>query len=164
MSSQRFSLLGLIFAMLSACSGDREGRNKPVEETRFGTVDVVLFALDEDGYPVVAVEPGDSLLHGYGIAATCPIESPAHRAGLLEAFEQERSAAGVGDQRIAVDCFRPRHAIRVVDDGVTTDHLICFECRNLMTWVDARLIGGGVISPAFEVVLENHLRRRTERD
>lgn len=32
---------------------------------------------------------------------------------------------------IADSCFWPRHALRVVDKGTTTDYLICFECRQI---------------------------------
>jgi hypothetical protein len=32
-------------------------------------------------------------------------------------------------------CFNPRHGIRVTQDGITADLLICFECFQIMVYV-----------------------------
>ena len=41
------------------------------------------------------------------------------------------------------DANEPRRAMRIVQNGVTTDHLICFQCSNWMTWTDGEQTGGG---------------------
>ena len=54
-------------------------------------------------------------------------------------------------------CFNPRHGIRLIGGGETTDLVICFECLQVQVFVDGRRPGGFLTSaspqPAFDQVL-----------
>ena len=57
------------------------------------------------------------------------------------------------------DANEPRRAMRIVQNGVTTDHLICFQGSNWMTWTDGLgPPGGGDTSDTgrqtFDLILE----------
>ncbi|MDG2020869.1 MAG: hypothetical protein P8J59_02860 [Phycisphaerales bacterium] len=116
---------------------------------------MTFYRLDGDRYPGDPVPPGATLLHGYSVLKSCAIEDRATREEILGAFER-----GIADHEGGVpsDCFRPRHAIRVVLDGSTTDYLICFQCSNWMSWKDGIPDGGGNTSDsprdAFDRILD----------
>jgi hypothetical protein len=56
-------------------------------------------------------------------------------------------------------CFYPRHGIRVTHAGVTTDFVICFECRQVQVWRGNQKIASFLVSespqPAFDDVLKS---------
>lgn len=58
-----------------------------------------------------------------------------------------------------MSCFNPRHGIRVTHAGVTTDFVICFECRQVEVWRGDKKIAFFLTSespqPAFDDVLRN---------
>lgn len=122
---------------------------------------MILYALDGDRYPGEPVPPGTTLLHGWSVIKACPIDDRRTREEILDAFE-----AGVADHQggIPVDCFRPRHAIRIEHGGVTTDHLICFQCSNWMTWTDDEQAGGGDTSDTGRRTLDRILQGCTPAD
>jgi hypothetical protein len=81
------------------------------------------------------------------------IEDRAVRKRLVEAFRK-----GVASIRQpAAKCFRPRHGIRLVKNGVNTDLLICFQCSNVYAVRNGEQMGNFAIarSPAtvFDEVL-----------
>ena len=114
-----------------------------------------LYRLDGDRYPGDPIPEGAVLLHGWPILQTCPVEAPGTRAALLGALD-EGIANGGG---VPVDCYNPRHALRLQSKRVTTDYMICFQCRNYYVWQDDKQTGGGLISNSpkstFNAVLEN---------
>ena len=116
--------------------------------------EMTLYRLDGDRYPGDPVPPGATLLNGYSVIKACVIEDRATREEILHAFER-----GIADHRggVPVDCFRPRHAIRIVLDGVTTDHLICFQCSNWKVWMNGEPAGGGHTSEASKATFDRIL-------
>ena len=117
---------------------------------------MTFYRLDGDRYPGDPVPPGATLLHGYSVIKACRIDDRRTREEILGAFDD-----GIADHRggVPVDCFRPRHAIRIVRDGVTTDYLICFQCSNWMIWKDDERTGGGDTSDSalttFDRILDD---------
>ena len=59
----------------------------------------------------------------------------------------------------AMSCFTPRHAVRVTREGVATDFLICFECRQVVVERDGKEISDFVISPSPKAVFDDVLRK-----
>ena len=116
---------------------------------------VTLYRLDGDRYPGDPISEGAILMHGWPILQTCPIAQADTRAVLLSALD-EGIANGGG---VPVDCYNPRHALRLESKGVTTDFMICFQCRNYYVWMGDKQTGGGQISTTprstFNEVLEN---------
>jgi hypothetical protein len=66
------------------------------------------------------------------------IATPHDRAKIFTAFEEGEEEAR-RNPITPIDCFRPRHAIRIAAKGTTTDHLICFECQNFMAWPNGEM-------------------------
>ena len=136
-------LLTTCLLALGGCSNEKAPRATTPDPRADGAM--IFYRLDGDRYPGDPVPPGTTLLHGYSVIKACGIADRESREEILNAFE-----AGIADHQggIPVDCFRPRHAIRIVQDGVTTDHLICFECSNWMSWTNDEQSGGGDTSDA----------------
>ncbi len=154
-------LIGVI--VLGGCSQDVRNTGAAAETpSRFSDGEFILYRLDGDRYPDVHGLDGDRdpnderLLHGWHVLARCSIDSIDDRNRLYAALEEGQADARRDPGR-PVDCFRPRHAIRFVDDGTTTDRLICFECRNIMIWTDGELTGGGATSERPATVFDSYL-------
>ena len=66
----------------------------------------------------------DEKFHGYPVVGKVEVTSHEDRRMLMEAYHQ-----GVAEsERKVAGCFWPRHGIRTVQNGQTTDYVICFEC------------------------------------
>lgn len=147
-------LLPLVMAHGSGC---RQGTGMVAGATRnFEGVDFILYRLNGDRYPSEPVVEGMELLHGWEVLERCPVDDPAVRAELFEAFEAGQDEAREADSP-PVDCYQPRHAIRIVDGDVATDHLICFQCRNFETWTGDEQTGGGALSESPRAVFDARL-------
>ena len=133
------TVISVVLIMGSCDRGVSTGKS-PTDPRIEGTF--TLYRLDGDRYPGDPVPEDAVLLHGWPILLTCPINAPRTRAELLTALD-EGIANGGG---VPVDCYNPRHALRIESKGVTTDYMICFQCRNYYVWQDDKQIGGGLIS------------------
>jgi len=58
----------------------------------------------------------------------------------------------------AMDCFDPRHALRVFSDGHNYDFLLCYACDHLAVYRDGRDVGG--VSVAGSPGALNHLLKK----
>lgn len=159
----RILALPIAVIVLGGCSQDVRNTGAAAETpSRFSDGEFILYRLDGDRYPDVHGLDGDRdpnderLLHGWHVLARCSIDSIDDRNRLYAALEEGQADARRDPGR-PVDCFRPRHAIRFVDDGTTTDRLICFECRNIMIWTDGELTGGGATSKRPATVFDSYL-------
>ena len=153
----RFAAWSVSLLLFAGCTNDTGGpRVTSPTVARFSDGDFVLVRLNGDRYPGEPVPDGSELLHGWEIVESLPIESVHDRARIFTAFEEGEEEAN-RNPGIAIDCFRPRHAIRIDRDGTTTDHLICFQCRNFMTWTDGEMTGGGSMSDLPKDVFESYL-------
>jgi hypothetical protein len=97
----------------------------------------------------------ESQVQGHEILGRTSVTDPATRTRLIEAL---RTAARQYDGTAAA-CFNPRHAIRVTHAGVTTDFLICFECRQAQVFtgstVTDRFFINNTAQPTFNAVLKS---------
>ena len=99
-----------------------------------------LYRLDGDRYPGEPAPEGAQLLHGWLVLQECAITSTATREKIFRALDDGIDGYGGG---VPVDCFRPRHAIRIDWMGVTVDYLICFQCRNYYIYEGDKMVSGG---------------------
>ena len=109
--------------LLSSCTRSKDIPSAPLAALQSGET-FELFSINPDNTRVNDDAPQ---LQGYEIRGRTTITDPATRTRLIEAL---RTAARQSDGS-AYACFDPRHAIRVTHAGVTTDFLICFECRQV---------------------------------
>ena len=159
----RIVALLIAASVLGGCSYDVRNTGGAAETPgRFSDGEFILYRLDgnyaQDIYGVGGDRhPDDAeLLHGFGVLAKCSIESVDDRNRLFTALEEGQADAR-RNPALPIDCFRPRHAIRIVDDGTTTDRLICFECRNMMIVTDGKHMGGGSTSSRPAAVFDSYL-------
>jgi hypothetical protein len=78
------------------------------------------------------VEPGkqpkaEEEFHGYPVLGKIEVTDAGKRKEIIDALKQGLAAS---DGKTA-QCFWPRHAIRTIEQGRTTDYAICFECWQL---------------------------------
>jgi hypothetical protein len=111
------ALLGA--AILAGCSG---GDAPDTAAESF-----VLYSIDGRGHdtPGYKAPPGVELFHGSPVLGKIGIEDAKTREELSAAFQKGIAGKGRG----STTCFRPRHGIRIVRGGKTTDYIICFECH-----------------------------------
>ena len=114
-----------------------------------------IYSLDGDSYPMSSANWRDSGFHGWPILKTCSI---SHSKG-VELLDELLSDSASASRALRVDCFRPRHGLRVIDSSGTTDYLICFECRGFEIWSgDRQMPGGGSITRGPESLFSNTLK------
>ena len=76
--------------------------------------------------------------HGWKVLGKTTITDEGLRDDLISAFKK-----GVPRRKIEpVDCFNPRHGIKLVSDGITHEFVICFECYQVQ-WHSPRSTRGG---------------------
>ena len=70
-------------------------------------------------------EPPADAFHRCKVLGSTKVTDPAVRTRLIAALKQ-----GVAENvdGMVAGCFNPRHGIRVIVNGQTTDFVICFEC------------------------------------
>ncbi|MAB27922.1 MAG: hypothetical protein CMJ53_01330 [Planctomycetaceae bacterium] len=93
----------------------------------------VVYALDGDTYPMSSSDWRDFGFHGWPILKECSI---SHSKG-VELLDELLSDAASANS-LQVDCFNPRHGLRVESSSGTVDYLICFECFSFETWTEGR--------------------------
>jgi hypothetical protein len=74
-----------------------------------------------------AIKPENSF-HRWEILGKTEVNDIETRKKLVAALQK-----GIGDHpnNYVVNCFNPRHGIRVTSEGKTVDLVICFECENI---------------------------------
>jgi hypothetical protein len=113
-----------------------------------------------DQYELLSLQPtrlGPKLPDYYGtvILGRTPIPDVATRDRLNWALQ---SGARQSDGR-SKSCFNPRHAVRVTQAGVTTEFLICFECRQFEVWRDGKEIGYFLTNSSPQAVFDDVLNK-----
>ena len=122
------------------------GARPPFEQ--FGLQDlqgleITLMSIDGDRYPTESPSIGADLLHGWTVLQRCPLDHHSQAPDVLGILDE---AMARGYRGVPIDCFNPRHAIRISSVAWVKDFLICFQCRSYEVWVDGVRTGGGAIA------------------
>ena len=124
---------------------------------------VSVLALDGDTYPDMPDMPDmpnvgasiqENLMHGWTILQACSLDQGRPSIQVLRALNSD-IAQGHGG--VPVDCFQPRHAVRIQSEDAVKEYLICFQCHNFQYWVDGSLVASGSISNKSEEILNRAL-------
>ena len=118
------------------------------------SVQVSVMALDGDTYPDMEASVQENLMHGWTILQVCPLDQGPHSIEVLRTINSDIDRGHAG---VPVDCFQPRHALRLQTENAVKEFLICYECRNFQSWVDGSLVGSGSISNRSEEFLNRVL-------
>ena len=126
------------------------------------SLQVSVMALDGDTYPDMSDMPDmgasaqENLMHGWAILQACSLDQGRPSIQVLRALNSDIAQGYAG---IPVDCFQPRHAVRVQSEDAIKGYLICFQCHNFQCWVDGSLVASGSISNQSEEILSRALAR-----
>jgi hypothetical protein len=89
---------------------------------------ITLFSIDGRPKPIRGPGLNGEEFRGYPVLGKIEIRSPNQRLTIIE----ELMRAYRKRPRQGAMCFNPRHGIRIVRGGTTTEFVICFEC----SWFD----------------------------
>lgn len=124
----RFSLpvgfLPVIVFLLGCSEKPVPGLNQPEK--------LMLYSIDGTEPRPEDEDPAGEKFQGYPILGQLEISDDALKTRIIEAI---RKGLADSDGSLA-GCFWPRHAIRSVTGGRTTDYVICFECQQLEVYED----------------------------
>ena len=115
--------------------GCSSGRSLPTvaEQALRNATEFELLSLDPD-----RANADSNGFHGWKVLGKTTITDAGVRNVLIAAFEK-----GVPRRNMEpVDCFNPRHGIKLVSDGITHEFVICFECYQV-EWHSPRSTRGG---------------------
>ena len=147
-------LICTLTLLLSSCTRSKDIPPAPLAALRSAET-FELLAIDP---LLTSVNESAPQFHGHDILGHTSVTDPTTRTRLIEAL---RTAARQSDGSVA-SCFNPRHAIRVTHAGVTTDFLICFECRQVEVFTDSagststdRFLIDNSAQPTFDAVLKS---------
>ena len=113
----------LVIPALSACGGD------PISDLR-SAESITLFSIVSSPPPGVVLPTIGERFRGYAVLGKMDISNAEAKKSIVDALHQ---AILPGDEP-RPRCFEPRHGIRVKQLGMSTDLLICFECRKIQTF------------------------------
>jgi len=158
-------LLAALIAGLAACSNNSDsagGFDRPssvsaqVADLTEGPGHVLIYALDP--MPVMARReiqdlPADKVFHGHQILASAELPGTEDRRELVALLWKAISV----DRGIPVDCFNPRHGIRVRRGDQGYDWVICFECFSTLVYdQEGNLVANhgtsSVVEPGFSSI------------
>ena len=148
--------------MLAGCASPMS--NAPLDS--LGIEDAIslrvsVMALDGDTYPDMqdmsdmpdmGSSVQENLMHGWAILQACSLDQGRPSIQVLRALNSDIAQGYAG---IPVDCFQPRHAVRIQTEDLVKEYLICFQCHNFQCWLDGLLVASGSISNQSE----NNLNR-----
>ena len=121
------------------------------------SLQVSVMALDGDTYPDMpdmGSSVQENLMHGWAILQGCSLDQGRPSIQVLKALNSDIAQGYAG---IPVDCFQPRHAVRIQSEDAVKEYLICFQCHNFQCWVDGSLVASGFISNQSEEILNRAL-------
>jgi hypothetical protein len=117
---------------------------------------------------LMSIEPratysGKNEFHGYRILAAIELRGDSKSKLLGKLY------TGMAEETHPARCFNPRHAIRAKNGNRYVDLVICFECRQIESWVNGKR-GGCLVSSSPEETFNAFLatqapephRRRSE--
>ena len=119
MSLNQFRTALLVAAALLTVTQSPKGNLEYVSADQF-----TLYSIDGSKETAAKNLPGPKF-HGHLLLGQVEVEQPSLRRALLLALQEGQSE----NDQITVDCFRPRHALRVRKGDKVTDYVLCFECR-----------------------------------
>ena len=139
--------------MLAGCASPMS--NAPLDS--LGIEDAIslrvsVMALDGDTYPDMqdmsdmpdmGASVQENLMHGWAILQACSLDQGDPQSKSSGSLNSDIAQGYAG---IPVDCFQPRHAVRIQTEDLVKEYLICFQCHNFQCWLDGLLVASGSIS------------------
>ena len=113
---------------------------------------MILYSIDGDAVRHDRTVEGADLFHRAPVIGQVNVIAADKRSALAYALKQ-----GIESPERPVECFWPRHALRVTSNGRTVDYLICFECSRIYVYEGNSKVVKHV-SRAPQRIFNQHLR------
>jgi len=92
---------------------------------------LILYSIDGRDDDMRDKEPtSEEKFYGYPVLGKVDIKAPEKRKAIMTALNKGIAESEYGP----ADCFWPRHAIKVTENGKTSDYVICFECTAIYVY------------------------------
>ena len=93
---------------------------------------VTLYSVDGYASGKADFEPQENqeMFHGVPVLGKIQLDND-QQSEVINAMNK-----GIADGNSVAACFWPRHAVRIENDGVLTDYLICFHCYRIKRFAD----------------------------
>jgi hypothetical protein len=114
----------LVTSTLSSCGGNA------IEDMRSVETFTLYSVLGEPAPPETALPNTGEWVHGFPVLGKVDISNAEAKKSIVDALHQGIPKTNSPQPK----CFNPRHGIRIKRYGITTDHLICFECGQIRSF------------------------------
>jgi hypothetical protein len=93
---------------------------------------MTLYSLDAEHELGLDEKPTGETFHNYPVLGKTDVADPKDHTAILVAIKK---GIAQSDGKL-INCFWPRHGVRLVQDGKTIEYVICFECSQLDEYRD----------------------------
>jgi hypothetical protein len=111
-----------------------------------------LLSLDPGGPGRPAAMPLNAF-HGWTVLGRTTIQDTTQRKAVVGAIDR-----GVAESGVPAHCFEPRHGVRATRGQSVVELVICFECRQIESFVDGKAAGSALTSASPKAQLDGALR------
>ncbi len=109
---------------------------------------MVVYTLDFQKFEGNTAPLDGNLFHGYPIIGQLNVTEQKAMQDIALSIRDSFDRDGLKTPF----CFWPRHGLRYIKDGITTDYVICFECLRYRKWINEKYIAeGGTASDPNQV-------------
>jgi hypothetical protein len=134
----RVSTLSILIAFLvilgsAGCSGQKANKLPSAAKSILEKADQIELLSIDPGHPERDEPPPKGDYYGWKVLGKTVIEDKDTQKSIHSALEQ-----GIAEGGWPPACFDPRHAIHASDNGKTVDLLICFECKQILVYLDGQ--------------------------
>jgi hypothetical protein len=146
------------------CGGDsaRKTGANIVTIAEKGADQFELFSLDPDYYRAQLFEPDEKQekptkndFRGWKVLGKTQVRAAETQKKIMAALRD-----GIAEYaRNAPNCFDPRHGIRVVQEGKTTDYVICFACDRVEVYAEGKDKESHFVTGSPKPLLDEVLRK-----
>ena len=132
---KRHVFIAIFFVPVCAgCSGEKSNKLSSAARSILENADYMELLSIDPGNRELDEPPPKGDYYGWKVLGKTAIEDSGTQKSIVSAVERGIvEAEGTG-----AACFWPRHAIHATYDGKKVDILICFECHQVLVYVDGQ--------------------------
>lgn len=116
--------------------------------------EVTLYSLDGREGVDYGMPAAEGSFHGYPVLSQVDVTDRVGRRRAINALKNGYARR----PEVPAPCFRPRHGVRLVSDGVIRDFVICFECKQFLEFEDDLLIRKSTINSEAQMEIDELIK------
>ncbi len=151
---EKVLVYGLVMTLAASCGKKTSTRDFPAIAS---PDQLTLYSIDGNIHPGTgSATPGGNSFRGYPVLGKIEFNKSADADSIVNAVNESMRKS---DGTVAM-CFIPRHGLRVVRGGVTTDYVICFQCLHLQIHSEGSEIKSVPLTKDAQELLNRHLGQK----